>query len=567
MDQFRRLLSSLTTRQKISLVVAAIAVGAALYGLASWSREHDFRPLYTDLAPADAGQIVNHLKQNGITYRVADGGTTVLVPSAKVAETRLQMAAAGLPKTGRIGFELFDKTNFGITDFAEQVNYHRALEGELERSVMAMVEVERARVHITAAKDSVFSSSRRPAKASVLVRLRPGAKLSPQNVQALAYLVASAVEGLQPEAVSVMDMQGNLLKRPRKGGLPGSAEPSDATLEYRRSIEKNLLAKINSTLEPVLGPDGFRAGVTVECDFTSGEQSQETFDPSKSIMTSSQRTEETSGSPVSGGVPGTASNLPHPVPRSASLATSGHTRRTENVNYQTSRTVRRIHLSEGQLKRISVSLLVDYGVESKGTGKNAKRTLVPPSAAKLKSIRALVAGAIGLRPDRGDQLIVESLPFESTRNWRPPATSLPGTPDGGLPVPAWLAPYVKNQRLLAIAGAGVVVVILLMAAALLSLLRKRRNKRRVTSVSTRHAIGASPELEAGADVEAQMHEQLAGQLALKEKMEKEALNSLKLPEIKTKKTEVLAKHIAEEAEKDPAAMANLVRTWLNEEGR
>ena len=188
-----------------------------------WQKEADFKPLFTGLAPEDAAGIVQKLKESGVEYRLPDAGGAVLVPSARLAELRLSMAAAGLPKTGRIGFELFDKTNLGATEFTEHVNYRRALEGELERSIMSLAEVEQARVHMTFPKDSVFLDAQQPAKASVLVKIRPGARLSPQNVQAINHLVASAVEGLSPDAVSVLDMNGNLLGRPRAGRRPGRA--------------------------------------------------------------------------------------------------------------------------------------------------------------------------------------------------------------------------------------------------------------------------------------------------------------------------------------------------------
>ena len=174
---------------------------------------------------------------------------------------------------------LFDKTNFGVTDFAEHVNYRRALEGELERSIISLAEVERARVHLTFPKESVYLEARQPAKASVILGLRTGAQLSPQNVMAVCNLLASAVEGLVPEAVSVVDTRGNLLNRPRKSAGNDGLEVSEANLEYRQQVEKDLLAKIQSTLEPLLGRDRFRAAVSADCDFSSGEQSEESFRP------------------------------------------------------------------------------------------------------------------------------------------------------------------------------------------------------------------------------------------------------------------------------------------------
>src|SRR3984885_4511009 len=279
-DQIKRLLESLTWKQILSLVLAAAAVIGELAVFSRWNRERDFRPLYSSLAPEDAAAVLAKVRESGSEFRLSENVSLVLVPSGRVAELRLQLAAAGLPKSGRIGFELFDKTTFGMSDFAEQVNYHRALEGELERSVMSLGAVEQARVHITFPKESLFLDSRQPAKASVLVKLRPGAQLAPGNVAAICQLTASAVDGLLPEAVSVVDTRGNLLNRARKPASPDDPEPSEEAIEYGQNLEHEVLAKINRTLEPLLGADKFRATASVECDFTNAEQSEDTYDPS-----------------------------------------------------------------------------------------------------------------------------------------------------------------------------------------------------------------------------------------------------------------------------------------------
>src|ERR1017187_1606639 len=316
MEQIKQLLARLSTAQKISIVTAALLVAGALFGFLQWRHAGDFRALYTGLAAEDAGAVVQKLKESATEYRLSENGTTILAPSAKLAELRLQLAAGGLPKSGRMGFELFDKASFGMTDFAEHVNYRRALEGELERSITSLAEVERARVHLTLPRESLYLEARQPAKASVVLGLRAGAQLSPQNVMAVCNLLASAVEGLAPEAVSVVDTRGNLLNRPRKSGGEG-LEGSEASLEYREMVEKGLLAKIQSTLEPLLGADRFRATVSAECDFSSGEQSEENFDPARSVMVSSQKSEDVAPAALAGGVPGTASNLPRPAARAA----------------------------------------------------------------------------------------------------------------------------------------------------------------------------------------------------------------------------------------------------------
>src|ERR1035438_4659451 len=311
MDQFKNLLTGLSLKQRISIVAAALAVVAGIICFVHWKHESDFRPLYTAMAPEDAAGVVQKLRETGVDFRLSENGGTVLVPSSKLAESRLALAAAGLPKTGRIGFELFDKSAFGATDFVEHINYKRALEGELERSVMSLAEVEEARVHLTLPKESVFLDKQEPAKASVVLKLRPAAQISAQNVFAITNLVASAVEGLGPESVSVVDMNGNLLNRPRRQGDNDNSQITSEALEIRQQLERDLIAKIHSTLEPLIGPDRFRAGASVECDLTSGEQQEETFDPTRSVMVSSQKTEDlTEHAAAASGIPGTASNLP-----------------------------------------------------------------------------------------------------------------------------------------------------------------------------------------------------------------------------------------------------------------
>lgn len=414
----KRLLETLSWKQGLSILIAAGLVVAGLVVFSRWNQERDFRPLYSTLSPEDAAAILAKVRENGSEFRLSENGTVVLVPSAKVAELRLQLAAAGIPKSGRIGFELFDKTNFGASDFSEQVNYHRALEGELERSVMSLAEVEQARVHITFPKESIFLESHQPAKASVLVKLRAGTQLSAQNVAAICQLTASAVEGLAPEAVSVVDMRGNLLNKARKALSPDDPEPSEAAIDYRQKIERDLLAKINTTLEPLLGSEKFRASASVECDFSSAEQSEESYDPTKSVMLTSQKTEDISGGTIASGVPGTASNLPRPTSRPGT-GSNAVSRRTENITYQSSHMVRHVRLPQGTVKRMSIALLVDSTVRLEGSGAKTKRIVEPPSADKLKVIHDLVAGVIGFSAERGDQLIVETMPFDATLNPEP----------------------------------------------------------------------------------------------------------------------------------------------------
>jgi flagellar M-ring protein FliF len=553
MDQIKKLIENLSWRQLVSIAAAAAAVIAALAWFSHWNRERDFRPLYSALAPEDAAAVVAKVRESGSEYRLSDNGATVLVPSARVAELRLDVASAGLPKSGRIGFELFDKTGFGASDFTEQVNYHRALEGELERSVMSLAEVEQARVHITFPKDSLFLDSRQPAKASVLVKLRLGAQLAPQNVAAICQLTASAVEGLAPEAVSVVDTRGNLLNRARRPGSPDDPAPSEEAIEYRQRLEHDVVAKINHTLDPLLGANKYRATAAVECDFSSAEQSDETYDPSKSVMVSSQKTEDISAGASVGGIPGTSSTLPRPAPRPASGGNTV-TRRTENINYQSSHSVRHIREPEGAVKRISVSLLVDSDVRYEGSGPKARRVVEAPSAEKLKTIHDLVAGVIGLNAERGDQLVVETLPFESTLN---PEQLPPPAPPA--PPPGWREELLENKMFVIGVGVGAALLLVLLVA----LRSSRRPAAGPAELPAELPAGAAPLTPE--QLQTQIENRLAEQAAQRQKQETEALNALKLPPV-TKKTEVLTKHIAEQAKKDAASMAQVVRAWMAESG-
>jgi flagellar M-ring protein FliF len=564
----KRIWDNLSIRQRISIAAVVVFAVGGIYMLIRQQHEADFKPLFTGVVAEDAAAIVQKLKEGGVEYRLPEGGGSVLVPSARLAELRLNMAAAGLPKTGRIGFELFDKTNLGATEFTEHINYRRALEGELERSVMSMVEVEQARVHLTFPKDSVFLDNKEPAKASVMVKTRPGARLAPQNVLAINHLVASAVEGLSPDAVSVLDMNGNLLGRPRPtGGLDGQ-DASEAGLDYRHKIESDLLAKVNSTLEPLLGANKFRAGVSVECDFSGAEQSEEIFDPTRSVMVSSQRTEDASGSGSASGVPGTASTLPRPTSRPGA-SSKALSRMTESVTYQTSRTVKRTRLPAGGVKRMSLAVLVDNDLTWQQEKTGFRRVLAPPSPEKLKVIRDLVAGITGFSAERGDQLVIETLPFESTLLLEPPA--MPGSPASPAS-PATKLPFALklDRRTLTIGGgaAGSVLV------ALLALLFLRRRKKRSVA-----PVGMPAELPAGAagvdstalqttssaDVEERLESRLAERAALEQKMEAQMLSSLKLAPVITKTAEVLAKHLREKIAKEPEVSAQILRTWIHEE--
>lgn len=544
MDQLKKLYSALTRQQLIGIAVAVILSGAGLTAFVNWNHTRDLKPLFTGMAPEDAAAIVAKLKESGVEHRLSDNGASVLVPSAKVDEVRLELAAAGLPKTGRVGFELFDRNNLGITDFTEHVNYRRALEGELERSVKALSAVDSARVHLTFPKDSVFLDYREPAKASVLLKIRPGGRLMPQNVQAISNLVGSAVEGLSPDSVSILDMQGNLLNRPKKH--VSEDEPSEAILDYKHQVEKDLVSKVEGTLEPLLGAGRFRVGISADCDFSSSEQSEEVLDPTKSAMVTSQKSEDTAGGSQSAGTPGTASNLPRGVARPGGSGVNS-SRRTESTSFETSKVVRHTKTPQGTVKRISASVLLDQEARWEGIGKARKRVLVPPTPERIKAINEVIAGVIGLDTQRGDKLVIESLPFEQTVTGDVGNDSNGGEPEKPK---NQIDNLLKDKRVLY--GAPAAAVVLLLGVVFLAMRKRKAKKEVVLQRSLAEAERKRAEL-AAASLDAQEAEDIDDGLP-------------KLPPV-PKKLEALRAQIRESVRKDPRQAAEVLRGWVDEPAR
>jgi len=495
------------------------------------------------------------MREAGIEYRLDETGASVLVPVEHLADARLALAGAGLPKSGRIGFELFDRSNLGASDFAEQVNYRRALEGELERTVATLSEIEQARVHITFAKESVFLDAKQPSKATVVLQLKHSSQISQASVTAIANLIASAVEGLSPTAVAIIDSSGRLLNRPRAEGS-SDMQLAEADLDYRQQVESALLAKIDSALTPLLGPDRFRASVAADCDFTTSEQSEEVYDSAKSAVLTSQTTEESSGGLLAGGTPGTASALPRPTGKTTA-GSAGLTRRTENVSYQPSRTVKRTVTPKGEIKRISVAVLLDQTVHWEGSGAKARKVIVPPSAEVLKGIRSIIAGISGFSEQRGDQIAIETLPFDSTTNAEPPgALSKPAAP---------LLPQAFDFKQPFVLGGAAFIVLLL--ALIVFLLVRRGPKVSMNEATMAAAIAAGDSakasLESGLSSEQKMEQQIADNQAQQAQIDAEALRGIKLPP-SSRKTEVLVKHIRESVHKDSGNATNVLRTWIAE---
>lgn len=397
---------ALAPKRRVALFCAAVLSVAAVVLAVSWAQREDYQLLFSNLAEADAAQVVQKLKDMKVPYRL-DGGR-ILVPAKAVYESRLQLAAQGLPQGGGVGFELFDRTSFGTTEFVQKLNYRRALQGELARTIMALGEVEQCRVHLAIPEKTLFvreGESSRPS-ASVLVRLRAGRSLSPAQVDGIVHLVGSSVEGLSPQDVTVVDSRGNVLTR----GGGDATGLSTAQFEQQGAFARELEAKILGILEPVVGRGKVRAQVTAVLDFSRNETTEEKYDPEGQVVRSEQKSSEKSASGGPGGIPGVASNLPGRAPQAASSSQTHSEKQSQTVNYEVTRIVSRTVNPPGAIKRLSAAVLVD-GVYAAQPGSN-ERKYVPRTEEEIRRYEELVREAIGYAKERGDEVRVVNMPFE-----------------------------------------------------------------------------------------------------------------------------------------------------------
>lgn len=384
----------------VSVVMFVGLIGGLLwYGLSV-----DWRTLYSGLDPEDARQIGLTLTQAQIPYDVADNGMTLRVPASQLDKARLATAAKGGVKSGRMGFELFDKPNWVGSEFDEQVNFQRALEGELEHTVGSLADIESARVHLVLAHDSLFRDQERPAKASVVIKLRH-ASLADGEADSIRNLVASAVDGLSADHVVLVDAAGH---------MPLGAKTPDAV---RLGAEQALEDKLLSTLEPITGAGNVRASVTIDYDPDAIEETKETYDPAQSATLSMERTEQsTEGQPVAAGVPGTASNAPNTatLPVYPRQATPPQTSKTESGTYGVSKSVRHMIESPGKVRRLTAAVVVNDRLIQAATRKSAAQWQ-PRSAEELRNLTALTQAAVGFDSTRGDVITVEDISFDENR--------------------------------------------------------------------------------------------------------------------------------------------------------
>jgi len=522
--QLTDFITGLTGKQRVLLVGAAVLTIAVLAVFAHLISTPDYVPLMTGMEPSDAQALGAKLAAKNISYQISPDGKGVNVPSDKLDSSRMEIASDGMPRSGRLGFELFDKLNWGQTEFDEKVNYQRALEGELERSIQTLRDVESVRVHLVMSTDSVFLDRERAAKASVILKLRSG-RLSEETQLGIARLVSGAVDKLSPENVTVVDADTNRpLGLPRHGAFSADGD-----------MEQEYTAKLLQTLEPIVGPQHVRASVNIEYDPTSAEESKEIYDPQSAVAVATQKSEESIGGGLAGGVPGTSSNVPGGNGGAKPVIEGGEgtqLSKSESNTFAVNKIVRRVVEPAGRIRRISAALLVDDAIEVKQDGGKRAETRRKRTPDELKQIESLAKAAIGVDLDRGDSLTIENLSFEQN------------------PMEAPLKPSVTDRVRITLNDwssivryAALFLLFVLVYALLLRPLKKqlintfRELPARITQKAQMAAVKGT-ELAAGQEVGALSPEQ--------------------------HRATALKKQLVEKVKTEPAATGKLIQAWLHE---
>ncbi|NEG91022.1 flagellar basal-body MS-ring/collar protein FliF [Leclercia adecarboxylata] len=423
-------MSRLRANPKVPLIVAGAAAIAIVVAMVLWAKQPDYRTLFSNLSDQDGGAIVTQLTQMNVPYRFSDNGGALEVPADKVHELRLRLAQQGLPKGGAVGFELLDQEKFGISQFSEQVNYQRALEGELARTIETLGPLKSARVHLAMPKPTLFVREQKAPSASVTVNLQPGRALDEGQISAVVHLVSSAVAGLPPGNVTLVDQMGRLLTKSNTS----ARDLNDAQLKYATDVENRVQSRIEAILGPIVGTSNVHAQVTAQIDFADKEQTEEQYRPNgdaaQAVMRSRQVNENLQvGGPNPGGVPGALSNQPAPA-NTAPITTPAQNQqngqqgaqqqqtttaanagprtssRNETTNYEVDRTIRHTKMNTGDVQRLSVAVVVNYKTLPDGKP-------LPLTAEQMKQIEDLTREAMGYSEKRGDTLNVVNSPFSA----------------------------------------------------------------------------------------------------------------------------------------------------------
>lgn len=534
-DRFRSLLqqvsafwAKLSTPKRLALVTLSLAGLLAVLAVAYVGNRQRYAYLYTELATEDAAQIVEKLKTQQVQFQLENGGTAIMVPEDRVAALRLELAAGGLPRGGRVGFEIFDQARIGATEFEQQVNLRRALEGELARSVMSIDGVKAARVHLVLPERRLFTARSEAASASVVVRLGNSGAFARREVAAVVHLVATAVPGLSKDRVSVVSTEGVTLHRP-VSDAQGAAELTDLQGEQSRLVASQYESQVQAQLERVVGIGNADVRVNVELNSSTREKNEELYEPSKTALRSENQTEELSSGQEAGvaGVPGARTNLPDAEDGKAATPTpaagGGTTRRSHTRNWEIERVTQKTLTPPGELHRLSVAVLLNGRWEQRGQ----KSVFVARNADEVRVLEEVVKRAVGFNAERGDSVLVQAAQF--SRVEEPVAEA----------DPRWL---VATRTYWPVA-AGVAA---LLGVATVVLVWRRSSKQAAAKALALQAATSAGALGAGAAA----LELGAGVTPA----ELPAANAVSFEEIRAQALELAAK--------DPATAAVVLRQWL-----
>ncbi len=403
----------LNASRRGAIIAVAIVCFLGILSVAYMANKPDYQILFSGLDATDAQSVTQKLSEDGVPYRLEREGNAIMVPAGQVHKLRLALATEGLPSGGTIGFEIFDNSTFGMTEFVQKLNFKRALQGELARTISQLREIKSARVHIATPKKKIFATDKEDnPTATVVLKMAGRTRLKKGKVKSIAHLVASSVENLSPENVTIVDTEGTLLS----GGEPSdeTARLSSTQMEHRKTLEKGLEKRITSMLENVVGIGKIVTRVNADIDFTRTERTEKTFDPNSQVARSEQRSESKSmGAQSPFGVPGAQSNLPGGESSgvtSGKPATSNNTQ--ETVNYEINEVVSHIVAPVGDIKRLSIAVIVDGKYETTDEG---ERQFIPRSDEEIKQLSDLISAAAGVDAKRGDVVTVKSSPFDNSR--------------------------------------------------------------------------------------------------------------------------------------------------------
>lgn len=534
--ELKAVLEKVRSSPRMIFIISAAAAISIVIALVFWTKTPDYRVLYSNINDQDGGAVVAQLTQMNVPYRFDEHRGAIMVPDDQVYDLRLKLAQQGLPKGGSVGFELLDQEKFGISQFSEQINFQRALEGELSRTIDTLGPVKSSRVHLAMPKASLFVQEQKPPSASVTLNLMGGRTLDEGQINAISHLISSAVPGMSADNVTIVDQNGHLLTQ------SGDRATQTSQLNYINEVETDFQNRIQAILTPIVGSNNVRAQVTAKIDFSTNEQTAEQYQPNSSADKKSIRSRQTSGSEqggaeATGGVPGALSNQP-PVPTSVPIDQTAaadnkgnaapvkrvpyNSHNDETVNYELDRTLTHIRHSPGGIERISAAVVINYLPDK--TGKPAAL-----SKEKLDQINMLVKEAMGFSSQRGDTLSVVNSPFSA--------------PEDDVAVPLWKQPdfihlLVEFARYLFIALVAWILW-----------------RKAVQPFWIKHQELALQRLEL--EKEARQVE-LDAQIRKKESIEKNKAQQ-------RVDTEITTQHLRSIAQQEPRVLAAVIRKWMIKE--